>query len=332
MPYLVTADIFNLKLDRLRQILNAHLREYGSRKEPFSLYEPVKYVLDGGGKRIRPILLILSCQAVGGNPEMVYDAAIAVELLHNFTLVHDDIMDRDDTRRGRPTVHKKWDIDTALLAGDGLVALAYRALLRTHSQRIAEVAATFTDGLVELCEGQALDREFESRANVRPDEYLQMIEKKTASLLSVSTKMGAILGNGDAEEVQALREFGLNLGRAFQIQDDLLDITANEKILGKTYGSDILRRKQTYLLVHALSNADASHKKIINSFLLKPDIDKEGIAEIKALYKKIGSIEAAEEAVKGYIHLAQMNLAKIPVSQSRDDLLEFLDYISNRSA
>jgi len=323
---------FSLKLQEWKKIINYRLAKVLDSQGPPILYEPIKYVLQGGGKRIRPILLILACRSVGDEVDSCLDAAVAVELLHNFTLVHDDIMDRDDTRRGRLTVHKKWDSDIALLTGDGLVALAYQALLRTKSPGIDEIATIFTNGIVELCEGQALDREFETRTDVALDEYLRMIEKKTASLLSITAKIGAIIGDGNEVEVESLGNFGKNLGIAFQIQDDLLDITADEDILGKTFGSDVMRRKQTYLLVYALNHAIAKTKDNLNFLLSRHTIRTSEIMEIRTLFDKVGSIKAAKEAVQNYIYAAQQNLVNIKETRAKEDLHHFLNYISTRNA
>ena len=309
---------------RLFQVLDGH--------HPAILYDPIQYVLEAGGKRIRPILLALSCKAVDGELEKCWDAAVAVELLHDFTLVHDDIMDRDDTRRGRATVHKKWDSDIALLAGDGLVALAFQSLLRTQSSKIHEIANVFTDGIVELCEGQALDLEFETNGDVNLNDYLYMIGRKTARLLNVSATLGGVIGNGNEKEVQALGNFGYNLGCGFQIQDDLLDITSDEATMGKTYGSDVKRKKQTYLLVHALSEADSSIKEQLRFLLTKQEINRTQINEVKVLFEKAGSIDAAKFAINEYILSAKSNLDELHSTQGKELLLSFLKYISNRNA
>jgi len=319
------------QFSELRLLVDERLRNVFTARQPAILYEPIQYVLDGGGKRIRPILLILSCQAVGGVVEECLDAALAVELLHNFTLVHDDIMDGDDTRRGRPSVHKKWDTDTALLAGDGLVALAYQSLFRTKSTKIDEIAGIFTDGIVEICEGQALDREFEARRDVTIDEYLVMIGKKTASLLTISAKIGALLGGGSASEVHALAEFARNLGRAFQIQDDLLDITSTEEVTGKPFGSDVIRKKQTYLLVHALTHGDDAARRRLDE-ILDSEIAKTHVHEVKTIFEKNGSLAAAETAVHQYLSAAQRHLDELPATPAKDDLASFLAYLSNRKA
>lgn len=327
----VTED-FNLKLREWKRLINKRLLQVLEPKSPGILYDPIQYVLESGGKRIRPILLILSCEAVGGNVEECLDAAVAVELLHNFTLVHDDIMDQDDMRRGRPTVHKKWDTDIALLAGDGLVALAYQCLLQTKSSRIHQIATIFTNGIVELCEGQALDREFETRNDVRLNDYINMIEKKTAKLLKVSAKIGALIGEGEKSEVELLGEFGHNLGLAFQIQDDLLDITSDENTLGKTFGSDVMRRKQTYLLIHALTHADIEAKTKLHSLLSTSEILRSQIMEVKSLFEKIGSIEAAQSAIDKYLNSAQKKINALQTVSKKEDLSSFLSYISDRNA
>ena len=199
-------DSFELLSWSWRKEVDKRLAACLDARKPQTLYKPIDYVLQGNGKRIRPILLLLSCQAAGGKTDDAWDAAVAIELLHNFTLVHDDIMDMDDTRRGRPTVHREWNSDVAILAGDGLYALAYQFLLRTRSKSIVEVVKVFTEGVLAICEGQALDMEFESRSQVSLAEYLEMIRKKTATLLRVSAEIGGMIGGGPADQI-ATSEF-----------------------------------------------------------------------------------------------------------------------------
>lgn len=323
---------FKENLRGYQDLINARLRYLLESREPANLYEPIKYVLESGGKRIRPILVILACEVFEGDVEAALDAAVAMELLHNFTLVHDDIMDQDDTRRGLPTVHKKWDTHIALLAGDGLVSLAYQALFQTKSPRLHEIARVFTDGIIELCEGQALDYDFERRKDVKLGEYLGMISKKTARLLNISTRIGAMIGNGSDREVEILGDFGHNLGCAFQIQDDLLDITADEEILGKTFGSDIMRRKQTYLLVHAMTHADPETKILLTQTLYKSNNYRSRINEIRDLFMKIGSIEAAKSAINGYLSSAKKNLHGLPSTPGKANLSNLLGFIATRKA
>ena len=222
-------ETFTDRVSYYRNLINEKLNQVADKNKPSSFYEPVRYIFKGGGKRIRPILVILACKSVGGEIEKCLNAAVAIELLHNFTLVHDDIMDQDDLRRGRQTVHKKWDEATAILAGDGLVALAYQYLLKTESDEIREICEIFTNGIIELCEGQALDKEFEDEFEIDLAQYISMIEKKTALLLMISLEIGAIIGGGSRSERKLLREFAKELGCAFQIQDDLLDIERHQE-------------------------------------------------------------------------------------------------------
>ena len=196
---------FIVQYQRYKDIVDRQLRLSIKKNEPRSLYQPVQYVLSGGGKRIRPLLVLLACEAVGGSTRQAQHAAVAIEILHNFTLVHDDIMDNAPSRRGRPTVHTKWDTSIAILVGDELVALAYRELLKTQSPYIARVADIFTEGVVEVCEGQAYDKEFEARKHVSLEEYLLMIGKKTGKMVSVASEIGAVIGGGSAAEIRALK-------------------------------------------------------------------------------------------------------------------------------
>ncbi|MCG8608078.1 polyprenyl synthetase family protein [bacterium] len=323
-------DSFAQVLAEYQRLVSARLSQALNSNHPPLLYEPVEYVLAGGGKRVRPTLLILSCKALGGTLESCLDAAVAIELLHNFTLVHDDIMDQDTIRRGRPTVHTKWNSDVAILAGDALFGLAYKALLRTECSQLQRIARVFTDAVMELCEGQALDSDFESRPDVRLSDYLLMIGKKTARLLSVSAEIGAIIADSQEKHIDAMKDFGFNMGCAFQIQDDLLDITSDEGTFGKSFGSDVRRRKQTFLLVHALAESKNSKRKRLDELLKRPNIERSDIIEVKHFFEEIGSIAAAESAVDDYLTSAKMNLTSIPSSPAKGDLESLLDYLWNR--
>ncbi|MFQ5636589.1 MAG: polyprenyl synthetase family protein [bacterium] len=327
-----TNSEFKTTLRDYQGLINTRIKSFLNTREPANLYEPIKYVLESGGKRIRPILLIFACEALGGDAAASLDAALAVELLHNFTLVHDDIMDQDDTRRGLPTVHAKWDSDVALLAGDGLVSLAYKALLQTRSPRVHEIAQIFTSGILDLCEGQALDSDFENRNGVSLDDYLRMISKKTARLLNICTKIGGIIGGGSKSQIHFLGEFGHNLGCAFQIQDDLLDIISDEQTLGKKSGSDINRKKQTYLLVHAFSHADMQTRQLLMQTLNNSATLRLRISKMKKLFKEIGSIEAAKRAIDNFLISAKANLRELPASLGRENLSHLLHFIAARKA
>jgi len=322
---------FDGLLQEWQERINQRLMTIVAGRQPPLLYDPIQYVLDSGGKRIRPILLLLSCKTLGGKIEACWDAAAAVELLHNFTLVHDDIMDQDDTRRGRPTVHRKWDSDIALLAGDGLVALSFNTLSKTHSPRIGQIVEIFTDGLIELCEGQALDIDFETR-DVSLTDYLTMIRKKTACLLEMSARIGAILADGDEKQVQKLGDFASSMGHAFQIQDDLLDITSDEMKIGKTFGSDVKHKKQTYLLIHALTHADSETNKRLRFLLDAGEMSHAQLMEVQDIFERTGSIKAAQSAVDEYVSSAQRVLNDLHTTHGKEFLQNFLQYISKRDA
>ncbi len=322
-------DKFLARINQYRELVNQNIKQVSNKKNPASFYEPVQYILGGDGKRIRPILVILSCEAVGGRAEDSIDAALAVEILHNFTLVHDDIMDHDDLRRGRQTVHKKWDDATAILAGDGLVGLAYQYLLKSSSPHIKEICDIFTSGIIELCEGQALDKEFEKRFDIDLNQYMEMILKKTAILLMTASEIGAIIGGADKESREILVEFSKQLGLAFQIQDDLIDI---ELTSGKTYGSDIKQKKKTYLFVHALNNASPSMRNRLIEIYNKQTISDQDIEIVRELFEQSGTLKFSRNVVDAGIETAHQELKKLPPSTARPDLSMLLDMILNRTS
>ncbi|OVE79497.1 hypothetical protein BVY01_02355 [bacterium I07] len=301
-------------------------------KSPRSLYEPMLYPLESGGKRIRPLLVLLCCEAVGGTVEQSIQAALGIEMLHTFTLVHDDIMDRDDSRRGRPTVHVRWDEATAVIAGDGLVTLGYQALLRSHHASTGDLLRVVNNGLLRLCEGQALDKEFETRNDVTIDAYLDMISRKTAQLIEVSCEVGAILGNGSANQCRALKSFARELGMAFQIQDDLLDLMSEEKISGKPMGSDLLQKKKTYLIIHFLSHAKPVLKDEFLDIWSKEALDQTDILAVRDLFKKAGTLEAARNDVENRLEKAMNSLQVLPESRANEDLRALVKRLQNRNA
>lgn len=303
-------------------------------KEPVSLYEPIRYVLDGGGKRIRPILTLFTCEALGADSDLAFDAAIAIEVLHNFTLVHDDIMDNADTRRSRLTVHKKWDENVAILSGDQLVGIAYNKLLNTNSLRIREIMSVFTNGILEVCEGQGLDKEFELRKEVSIDEYLIMIEKKTSKLLETCTVIGAVIADAGNEEINAVRNYAKNLGLAFQIQDDLLDIFADEKKFGKKTGGDISEGKKTYLLLEAMKlvtgiNDKAEIQKILNK---ESGIgEKNFILNIQRIYEEYGIFDESKKAIESFTLEANKSIDIISNTEGREMLKWFSEMLLKRN-
>ncbi|MEX2116414.1 MAG: polyprenyl synthetase family protein [Bacteroidota bacterium] len=299
--------------------------------EPRSLYKPLNYVLAGGGKRIRPILVLLASEAVGGKAAEAVHAGVGIEILHNFTLVHDDIMDNANSRRGRATVHTKWDDNVAILVGDELLALAYRILLRTDSPRIRDIAGVFTEGVVEVCEGQAYDKEFEVRSAVSVDEYLLMIRKKTGKMVAVATEIGAIIGNGSSAEITALRKYGELVGRAFQVQDDLLDVVGDEKQFGKMIGGDLREGKKTFLLLEALKKARGKDKLLLKRLVKNGGASKKMIGEFKRIFQKTGAIEAAGARIRSDIDEAKQQLGSLKPSPARDMLFWFTDMLLHRT-
>ncbi len=313
-------------------LVETYLTRFVNRSIPKTLYEPAKYILAAGGKRIRPVLVLCACEAVGGNKDSALDAACGLEILHNFTLVHDDIMDHASSRRGRPTVHTKWDENIAILAGDVLLGLAYRALLQSDTPCIQQLSKIFTEGVVEVCEGQAYDKEFEERKNVTLDEYLLMIRKKTGTMVSVATEVGAILGEASAEERTALKQYGDLVGKAFQIQDDLLDVIGDEKKFGKTIGGDIVEGKKTYLLITALQRATGEEKKILQKLVREHGTSKRNVDRIRRIFHATGAVESAQRQISSDIAEAKEQLRVLRESESVRMLVWFTDMLLNRKS
>jgi geranylgeranyl diphosphate synthase type II len=323
---------FRKRMSYLREGIEARLQLALAKPAPTTLYEPMRYTLGAGGKRLRPLLLLTACEAVGGDYRSALDAAAAVELLHNFTLIHDDVMDNDDTRRGRATVHRKWDSNVAILAGDGLIALSYQLLVKTETQEMFHIGSLFSNTLLEVCEGQAYDKEFEVAAHVEIDSYLLMIRKKTAALLALCCELGGFIGGAAPAVTAGLREFGLNLGLGFQLQDDLFDLVSDEDSLGKTWGSDIRQKKKTMLLIHALDAAGPADRKTITGILAKPVVEHDDIIEIKAIFQRCGSIDAAKHLIRKHFDTAEKHLDVLPPQAGRQAMEAFLQTIAGRSS
>lgn len=272
---------------------------------PRGLFAPISYMLEGGGKRLRPVLLLVSCDAVGGDASRCLSQAAGIEMFHNFTLLHDDVMDRSPLRHGKPTVHKKWDVATAILSGDAMLTKATELIVNGLNPDVAsEVLRTFNDTAMLVYKGQQLDMEFESRLDVSPDEYLEMISQKTGALIAGACLIGAIAGGVKGRDVGvALYKYGMNLGVAFQIQDDLLDTYGDEKVFGKPIGGDILNDKKTWLLVTALQSGSGKElKKIITGQELQGDAK---IAAVRGIYDRENirerSVEMFETSIAGAI-------------------------------
>lgn len=321
---------FSETIARLKDQVDKRLLIAAPDIEPRSLYEPIRYFLSIGGKRLRPILLLLSARAVGGDAEKALDAAVAIELLHNFTLVHDDIMDHDHLRRGHPTVHTRWDESVAILAGDGLIGLAYRQLMKLPPEHLIPICRLFTEGVIEVCEGQAFDKEFENREDVNLGDYFRMIAKKTGRLITMATQIGAILGGGSDEEVEILRRYGQIIGIAFQIQDDLLDIVESEEIIGKTFGSDVTAGKKTFLMIKSLELAGARQRARVTDILRAPEITHDLLMEMQSILREAKIFDhAAEEIHKSYQEASRV-LDRFARPEATQELRYFTDMLLNR--
>jgi len=281
-------------------------------------YDPIDYMLDLGGKKIRPLLLWLSCGMCGASPERALPAAAAVELLHDFSLVHDDIMDNDATRRGKPTIHVKWDVNTAILSGDGLLGFAFQKLLETDCDDTAELARVFTRAMIIICEGQGLDKQFEEQEEVTPAAYLDMIRRKTATLIEVSCELGGMIAGADDATLEQLRRFGLNLGMAFQMQDDMLDITADEAALGKKVGSDFEMHKRTILYLMLRERLD------------KAVFDALDLAGYRRALNEAGILAAVQKQTEDYFDAAWRALEHFPASPYKSAVGEMLSSLQKR--
>jgi geranylgeranyl pyrophosphate synthase len=320
----------NEYIETLRQQIEEEIQSLFADRNPQGLYRPMTYLLESGGKRIRPLFVALSCQVVGGDVRKSLPVAAALELFHTFTLIHDDIMDHDETRRGKPTVHNQWSESTAILAGDGLLILAYQSLLNTRHPEILTVMKTITEGLMVLHEGQALDKEFENRDDVTLPEYREMIEKKTAKLLEVACIAGGIVGNGTEEEILFLGQFAKALGMAFQIQDDMLDIFSETSITGKPIGSDIVEKKKTYLTIHFFNHAGKNDQKQFLKFWGKPAVRTEGMERVRQLFREAGTFSAARNEIEILMSDAMNHLGSLKNNEASEGLKNLALKIKNR--
>ena len=283
--------------DQVLELFEAALNQMQTPEEPELLYAPIIYSMSGGGKRLRPVLLLITTEAFGGNIEEAMPAAMAVEVFHNFTLLHDDIMDNAAVRRGKPSVFAKWGGNVALLSGDAMLITAYKHLAQIESERLPRVMQLFNDMALEVCEGQQYDMDFETKDKVSVIDYIQMIERKTSALLSGSATIGATLAGASDEDIKKIYRFATELGLAFQLQDDMLDSYGDEA-LGKKIGGDILEGKQTYLMVQAMSRATDEEREVLRTTHLRKDLsDVEKIAMVKALYDKLDVKRATEQQI-----------------------------------
>ncbi|NMH89188.1 polyprenyl synthetase family protein [Flavivirga algicola] len=321
-----------LSIEKYQKEFVAYLEQYSTLKEPKNLYEPIQYILGLGGKRLRPVLTLMTTEIFNSDYNKALDAALSIEVFHNFSLVHDDIMDDAPLRRGKETVHEKWDVNTGILSGDAMLIMAYQLFENYEASTFQSLAKLFSKTAIEVCEGQQYDVDFETRNDVTIPEYLKMIEYKTAVLVGAAMKMGAIVANASETDQNNIYEFGRNLGIAFQLQDDYLDAFGNPETFGKQVGGDIIENKKTYLYLKALafSNDDNSSKlrNLFNTTLEDNDVK---IHTVKEIFKISGASDATKKEIKNYTNKAFLVLESLDISDEKKALLrDFGNSLMNR--
>ena len=304
--------------DEILKKVNAALDALPYDRTPQSLYAPVKYVLSLGGKRIRPVLMLMGYNLYKEHPEDIMMQALGLETYHNYTLLHDDLMDNADLRRGHETVHKRWDANTAILSGDSMLVLAYQRMQQCDARHLPAVLDLFTETALEIGEGQQYDMDFETRNDVTEDEYIEMIRLKTSVLLACALKIGAILGDASERDADLLYKYGEQVGLAFQLQDDLLDVYGDEKVFGKAIGGDITSNKKTYMLINAVNRADAAQRAELMRWIEAKQFDRqEKIAAVTRLYDEIGIRQLCEEKINYYFEQSKKYLEQVSVADER---------------
>ena len=308
-------------------------------KEPRGLYEPIEYTLASGGKRIRPTLALVAADAIvngglinGDAIDQTMPAALALEVFHNFTLLHDDVMDKAPVRRGRETVHVKWNDNTAILSGDQMLIEAYKLLSGVPADKLPQVLKWFNEMATAICEGQQMDVDFEHASQVSIDDYMLMIEKKTSVLLANAMRIGGYIAGATPAQQEALYQYGLHIGLAFQIQDDILDVYGDPKTFGKAIGGDICANKKTILLLTAMEMADAESKAELLQWLMTTDRNEEKIAGVTALYTRLGVREACETIMEEHTAEALAQLDKLPQNNATENLRVLAEQLANRKS
>lgn len=317
--------------DELLQLINRYLDSLPYDRRPASLYAPIKYVLSMGGKRIRPTLMLLAYNLFKDDPEKILSSACALETYHNYTLLHDDLMDNADVRRGQPTVHKKWNANLAVLSGDSMLVLAYQRMTECDSH-LAEVLRLFTETALEIGEGQQMDMEFETRNDVREEEYIEMIRLKTSVLLACAMKIGALLADAPADDADNLYRFGEKIGLAFQLQDDYLDVYGDPAVFGKAIGGDIVSNKKTYMLINAFNRADNAQRDELERWIRATDFDRqEKVKAVTGLYDEMGIDRLAQQKIAGYFNESKTYLDRVGVSDERkSELMRYAQRMMKR--
>ncbi|MFT4605575.1 MAG: geranylgeranyl diphosphate synthase type II [Rhodothermales bacterium] len=317
-------------LDARRELIETAIRAAVGATDPVELYGPAQYVLEGGGKRLRPLLVLLAAEMHGGSVETALPAGVSVEVFHNFTLVHDDIMDNADTRRGRETVHLRWDEPTAILVGDLLMGIAYEGLAHLPPEGVPAALGSFSVMVRQLCEGQTLDMAFETRSDVTLDEYVRMIDGKTGALLGCALQLGAIAAGAGAEDRANMLLAGRDIGRAFQIQDDLLDLTADSADWGKQVGGDVLEGKRTWLLISALERAQGDDLALLKR-VMAGHVKVDEIPAVRGTMESLGVLKDTADAVILHSEAAIGHLRAAPQSPARETVIELVRSMQARA-
>lgn len=308
--------------DELLKKINAFLDHLPYEREPKSLYEPVRYALSMGGKRIRPTLMLMAYNLFKDDPERILMQAVGLETYHNYTLLHDDLMDNADLRRGHETVHKHWDANTAILSGDSMLVLSYQRMATGLTDKLKPVLDTFTETALEIGEGQQYDMEFETRDDVDESEYIEMIRLKTSVLLACALKIGAIMADAPKADADNLYKFGEQIGLAFQLQDDYLDVYGDSKVFGKEIGGDITSNKKTFMLINAFNHADTEQRKELQRWVAATTFDrKEKVAAVTRLYNEIGVDQMARDRIAYYFEQSRKYLNATQAAPERKEQL-----------
>ncbi|MCW3806404.1 polyprenyl synthetase family protein [Plebeiibacterium marinum] len=322
-----------LSIDDVQKLITSEIKNTNFIKKPSNLYEPIEYTMEMGGKRVRPLLCLMAVQLFGGDISKAIKPALGLEVFHNFTLLHDDIMDNADVRRNMPTVHKKWNENVGILSGDAMLINAYQYIAQCNNKMLPEILDLFNEVALGVCEGQQYDMDFENRMDVTVDEYLEMIRLKTAILLAGSLKMGALLANADEKDAQLIYDFGINIGIAFQLQDDYLDTFGDQKSFGKKIGGDIIANKKTFLLITTLNNATLEDQTTLKSWIKADNFSEdEKINAVKSIYTKNLVDESSQKLMDKYYNNAMENIAQINGNKViKSELIHFATKLMKRN-
>lgn len=311
-----------LTSNEIMQMVNHCFDHLSYDRQPASLYEPIQYVLSLGGKRMRPVLMLMGYNLWREQPQDILMPAIGLETYHNFTLLHDDLMDNADVRRGQQTVHRRWDANKAILSGDTMLVLAFQRMQQVPADKMPAVMEVFTQTALEIDEGQEMDVAFETRSDVTEAEYIEMIRLKTSVLLACALKIGALLAGAPQDDVERLYRVGEHIGLAFQLQDDLLDVYGDPKVFGKAIGGDIASNKKTYMLINAFNRANAAQRQELERWVGAKDFDRqEKVAAVTRLYDELGIRQLCEDKINSYFDMASQTLAEVGVPDERKQQL-----------